>query len=368
MGDQVYDSVATFGGNSYAPRRKQDLHGTFLSSPASACRLGPGTLVDVWSASKNIWVPAVIGMPTAGNPAPSFGAVLCDIKDEQGFNHGTKWVRAEDALTMIRTRQTDLARPMYNNDPRLGLGTDYGRSFTAHGQLGVDARGMGPNQCGPADEHLPPWQSPQHQRGYPPPGQPVDYSAQGMLGPNHNFHGPPPGPSQAERGFSPSGGRSRSGGNVATMYPEDQREHSHHYDGLRTAPDSPSRQQALANDRRFEPHPDMTSILAPGAHVEIWRASDQVWHPATIATPDVLRGSTPPAPGAVLCIYEGSSRLQKWVRAEDSLSLIRPRRNAHTGPGYGDGPVDYVDPQTRVPLEYTHGYSVPQTRVPPGYG
>lgn len=184
----------------------------------------------------------------------------------------------------------------------------------------------------------------------------------GMHGPSNYSAGRPPlVPPHAERNFNHGCGQfgqdnaspSRINASVRTTYPEE-------------------REQSLYHEGRGPTRADMSSILAPGAPIEVWRASDKVWHPATIATPDILRGTSPPAPGAVLCVYEGS-KLQKWVRAEDSLTLIRPRwtpQQAHLGVGCGDGQsAGYREPQTRVPPEYAGaGYIVPQTRVPPGYG
>jgi hypothetical protein len=137
---------------------------------------------------------------------------------------------------------------------------------------------------------------------------------------------------------------------------------------LVTGPVSPGRSLTPLREPRTEQRGRIDLALgapdlAPGAPVEVWRASEQAWQPATIGTAEVLKAHTPPASAAVLCIFDGS-RLQKWIRAEDTKTLIRPRRIQESAHHVRNNEqVAYVEPQTRPPLEYT----VPQTRVPYGY-
>merc|ERR1711972_556971 len=106
---------------------------------------------------------------------------------------------------------------------------------------------------------------------------------------------------------------------------------------------------------------DNRNVLAPGSKVDVWRASDRKWVAATIATAAEMRGQTPPVHGAILCMYD-CNKLQKWIRPDDSLSLIRPRSSM---------PVHVNQPTalTRPPVGYDgfDGYVTPQTRIPVGY-
>lgn len=267
-------------GASLASRR-DDAHGTFLGSDSVASHFLPGTNVDVWSASNNVWLPAVIGTPNIANQSPSDGAVLCEIKDQNGAFQGSKWVRREDALTMIRKRPEAMDRQQH------GQG-DFSPSDDARQQHG---QGQQWQSFKPQAVHEQ-WQNPQQGQQW-----------------------------QGERsscgGAQPYQNNSlRNADHLATKYPD----------------------------------PPNSIHFAPGTPVEVWRANERTWVPASIAPLAALRDQPSPAPGAVLCIYDGS-QLRKWVRAEDVATCIRPRSNAIPHAGKDD---------------YT-GYSVPQTRVPQDY-